>query len=320
MSFPVLTLSRLANAGLLVLLCAPLGIGLAALSGIGHRWVDILAQFTAAALVGALALTAVASVMRLWLAVGAGATTSLILLLAGWPQWAPPTGTPKPGAPVMTLYSANLHVRNRDVEAVRASVADSRADVVVLVETPRAMLGQLDRILPRQTYRVVETGGVYAIDGTVIASRWPVRKVEARSGGNHIAAVVETPLGEVTVFGVHLTRPWPYQYQWGQLTQVMALEASAKGISGPVVMAGDFNSVSSGRVGRTIRKDLGLIPAPGWPGTWPSSLPSAVGMNIDQVYHSPDLAVTGRRLGRPSGSDHRPVVTRLTLSEPRPRP
>lgn len=320
MTFPALTVSRVANAAIVLLLGAPLAIGLAGLSGIGHRWVDILAQFTAAGLVVALGLTALSALVRLWPAVGVGLATCLILLAAGWPQWAPPLGTPKPGAPVLTLYSANLLVDNRDIGAVRRSVAEAQPDVVVLIETPRRMLGRLDRILPDHPYRVVETGGSYSIDGTVIASRWPVRKIEARGGDNHVAAMVETPLGPVTVFGVHLTRPWPYQYQWGQISQVLALEASARGLAGPVLMAGDFNSVSSARIGRMIRRDLGLTPAPGWPGTWPSSLPSRVGMNIDQVYRSDDLAIVGRRLGVRSGSDHRPVVTRFTLAEPRPRP
>ena len=67
-----------------------------------------------------------------------------------------------------------------------------------------------------------------------------------------------------------------------------------------------------------VKRDMDLIPAPGWPGTWPAQLPSFAGMTIDQVYRSPDLALLGRRLGRPSGSDHRPVVTRLTLAQQPP--
>jgi len=35
-------------------------------------------------------------------------------------------------------------------------------------------------------------------------------------------------------------------------------------------------------------------------------------MTIDQVYASPDLGFVSRRLGRPTGSDHRPVVTEIT--------
>lgn len=314
-AFP--TVRQIVTGAMVLSLGPSLMIGAAALSGIGHRWVDILAQFTGPAMAVCVAILIVTLIARLWVAAGVGAVVGLVLLAAGTPQWFPSKGQPEAGAPVVRLYTANLWVWNRDAGAIRASVADSAADVVVLIETPVPMLDDLDRLLPSQPYRVVETGGAYAVDGTVIASRWPVRKVEARGGMNHVAAVVETPLGPVTVFAVHLTRPWPYQFQWGQISQVMALEASMQGLEGQVVMAGDFNSVSSARIGRQIRGEMGLIPAPGWPGTWPEALPSPLGITIDQVYRSPDLALVGRELGPPTGSDHRPVVTLLTRSERR---
>src|SRR5690606_31331133 len=121
--------------------------------------------------------------------------------------------------------------------------------------------------------------------------------------------------GPVHLLGVHLTRPWPFQEQWGQISQTMALEAIVEDLEGPVIAAGDFNSVSNARIGRQVRRDLGLHPAPGFPGTWPAFLPAPLGLTIDQVWASPELAFVSRRLGRANGSDHRPVVTELTLAK-----
>ena len=53
--------------------------GIAALSGVGHRWVDILAQFTAPALLAAVATTAVCLLLRLWPAVWVGAALTSIM-------------------------------------------------------------------------------------------------------------------------------------------------------------------------------------------------------------------------------------------------
>jgi endonuclease/exonuclease/phosphatase (EEP) superfamily protein YafD len=92
----------------------------------------------------------------------------------------------------------------------------------------------------------------------------------------------------------------------------MSLRKVVEGLSGPIVVAGDFNSVSSARIGKQVRRDLGLHPAPGFPGTWPAAVPAALGLTIDQVYATHDLAFVSRRLGRPNGSDHRPVVTDFT--------
>jgi len=70
--------------------------------------------------------------------------------------------------------------------------------------------------------------------------------------------------------------------------------------------------VSSARAGRQVRDRIGLLPAPGFPGTWPSAAPAPLRIAIDQVYASPDLAFVSRRLGRANRSDHAPVVVEIT--------
>ena len=291
--------------------------GVAALSGIGHRWVDILAQFTAPMLLAAGVLTLACLALRLWPASIAGGLAGLLLLVAVWPQWFPPRGAILPDQPIVRVYSANLWVYNADVEAMRRSIVSADADILVLVEVGDAPAARLDALLAGYPHRAV-MGRIDHNDGgarSVIASRYPIaQQLPSRNDGlSAIGAVVRTPLGPINVFGVHLTRPWPYQYQWGQITQAMALTARrAAAPDNPVIAAGDFNSVSSARIGRQIQTDMGLIPAPGWPGTWPAGLPAFAGVTIDQVYRSPDLALVTRRLGRPTGSDHRPVVTEFT--------
>lgn len=318
-----LRISRLWAAGrrvetvLRLAMTASLLLGLMALSGVGHRWVDILFQFTAPALVVTAAATVALIMARRKTAAWLGLAGTLVLALAVAPQWFPASPPPRPGAPIVRIYSANLWARNTDVEAITASIAAADADVVVLVELGDAPAARLDQMLTDYPHRIA-TPRIDRSSGaarSVIASRWPLTLIRDRPDGLHaVSATVRTPLGPLNVLGVHLTRPWPFQEQWGQISQTMALDAVVSDLSGPVVVAGDFNSVSSARIGRQIRRDLGLRPAPGFPGTWPSAVPSVFGVTIDQVWRSPDLAFVSRRLGRPTGSDHRPVVTELTLA------
>lgn len=304
------------------LLAAPAAIALSALTRIGHRWTDLLAQFTAPALAATLALTLLYALMRLRPGMIAGLGVTVLLILAVWPQWLPRGGAlPREGAPTLTLYSANLWARNTDVEAITRSIAEAKADIVVLVELGDAPSAQLDRVLAGYPHRVLNarvdrpSGAARA----AIASRYPLTAIADRPDGLvSVAATAQTPLGPVNIIGVHLTRPWPFQYQWGQINQAAALAAIRRDMTGPVIAAGDFNSVSSARIGRQVQAEARLIPAPGWPGTWPSAAPSAVGMTIDQVWRSPDLALLERRLGRKTGSDHRPVITRFTLAATAP--
>ena len=315
-----MTLIKLAaNVTASALLLGLAAFGAAALSGIGHRWVDILAQFTSPVLLAAVGVTVVCLLFRLWPASIVGGLACVVLALSVWPQWTPTKGSPVPDQPIVRVYSANLYVFNTDVAAMRRSIAAADADILVLVELGQAPALRLDQLLPDYPHRVL-IGQARAGDHarSIIASRYPILQglPERPDGLSTVGATVQTPIGPINVFGVHLTRPWPYQYQWGQITQVMALAERMKAAPDhPVIAAGDFNSVSSARIGKQIQSDLGLIPAPGWPGTWPSQIPAFAGITIDQVYRSPDLSLITRRLGEPTGSDHRPVITEFTRAQ-----
>jgi len=295
----------------------PLVVAASALSGLGHRWPDLLVQFTAPALLATLVLTLVLGLFRLWPGLALGLVASSLLLIAAWPQWFPPRDEARPGSTPLTLYSANVLWDNADVAAMSRSIAEAQPDVVILIELGNEAADQIETLLPRHPHRIQTRP--FGRDGktarSVVASRWPLQPIARAPDGLHaLGAVVQTPDGPVNVVGAHLTRPWPYQYQWGQITQVMALTELRRGLAGPVIVAGDFNSVSTGRIGRQVRDDMKLIPAPGFPGTWPTRLPSFLGVTIDQVWRSPDLALLDRRLGLPNGSDHRPVVTRFAYA------
>lgn len=298
---------------------APLAVAVSALSGIGHRWPDILAQFTAPALIATAAMGAVLMLLRLWPSVVVAVATIGLLTVAVWPQWMPERGTAVAGGPTLSLYSANVLWENEDIAAIAASVEQADADVVILIELGNGPAARIEEILAAYPHRVgtppIARGGKVA--RSVIASRYPLTEIADRSDGLHaVGAVAQTPLGPVNILGVHLTRPWPYQYQWGQISQTMALAEVRRDLEGPVIVAGDFNSVSSARIGKQVQAETELIPAAGFPGTWPTRVPAVLGVTIDQVYRSPDLALLERRLGVPNGSDHRPVVTRFGVAGP----
>lgn len=285
------------------------------LAGVDNRAVDLAAQFSAPLLFAVIALTAGLALLRLRAAAPVSGAISVLLAAAVWPQWFPAASSPDPEAAILRLYSANLYYLNTDTARIRRSIEAADADIVVLIELSSDAALQVDQLLEGYPYRVAsmrldQTRGP---SRSLIASRWPLTARDDPSDGLHsVAATARTPLGPLNVVGVHLTRPWPFQHSWGQISQTMGLAAIVEGLDGPVVVAGDFNSVSSARIGKQVRRDIGLRPAPGFPGTWPENLPSALGITIDQVYASPDLAFVSRSLGLDTGSDHRPVVTAIT--------
>lgn len=306
-------LTRLAA---LAVLAPPALVAVSALSRVGHRLPDLLTQFTAPALIATGAVCVVFLLLRLWGMAALGGVVAGLLLVAVWPQWAPPRGTPADDAETLTLYSANLWARNNDADAVARSIAAADADIVMLIELGDGANARLDEILARYPHRVAtpRKDRPSGAARSVIASKRPLRHMRDADGQGLAALVAEaeTALGPINLIAVHMTRPWPFQHPYGQISQAQRLAGLRHGLTGPVVIAGDFNSVSSGRIGRQIKAQTGLIPAPAWPGTWPAVAPSPLGVTIDHVWRSPDLALLDRRLGDRTGSDHRPVIVELT--------
>lgn len=309
----------LARLAALTVLAPPALVAVSALSRIGHRLPYLLTQFTAPALIATGAVCVVFLLLKLWDMAALGAVVAGLLLVAVWPQWAPPRGAPADGGATFTVYSANLWARNSDADAVARSIAAADADIVMLIELGDGPNARLDEILASYPHRVAtpRKDRPSGAARSVIASKRPLHRVRDADGQGLAALVAEaeTTLGPINLIAVHLTRPWPFQHPYGQISQAERLAGLRHGLKGPVVVAGDFNSVSSGRIGRQIKAETGLIPAPAWPGTWPATAPSPLGITIDHVWRSPDLALLDRRLGGKTGSDHRPVIVKLTRAQ-----
>lgn len=302
-----------------LLMLAPLGapglILLACLMDSDHRWADLLAQFAAPALVSAGVLLVTYLLLRQRLNQLLAGMVGLGLLVVVWPQWAPEGPRPEPEAPVIRVYSANVWIRNTDVEAMRRSIEDADPDVVMLIELGPEARSQADALLAGYPYRSETAGVGDRLERAVIAARFPIEEFGRTPDGLHAIMVRGgTPLGPMTFIVTHLTRPWPFWPQEGQIRQVEALTNRVSTLDSPAVIGGDFNSVTTGRIGQMIRNDMDLNAAPGWPGSWPSSLPGPARITIDQVYVTRELAVRSRRLGRPNGSDHLPIITEIGLA------
>ena len=302
----------------LILWGASLGlVGFAglALVGIGHHLPDVFVLFAKPMLVCATAWFALLVLMNrrgpalLTLAACVG-------LLAALVPYATPTGA-APEARDLRLYVSNTWARNEDTDRLAASIQVSDADVVVLIELGDASAAALDGVLADYPHRVI-TRRVDRPSGaarSVIASRWPVRPIqeEIMDGLPVVAAEVRTPSGPIRVFGLHLTRPWPFQPTTGQIWQLDRLTERLGPQPARTIVAGDFNAPPPGRALRHAVEATGLDLVSGAHGTWPSPAPGPLRLAIDHVMASPDLRPLHSELGASTGSDHHPVIVDLDL-------
>lgn len=286
-------------------------VAASALARPGHRYAELLLQFSAPALTVTVTVVAGLLALRRFRTAGAFLALAAALALGLWPAWRP--HPPARGPVLARVYVANLWARNTEVEAIAASVAAADADVVVLIELGDAAAERLDEILADHPHRVV-TPRVERASGAArlaIASRWPLTPVDADRADGLAAVGAEAALPDGTrlrLIGAHLTRPWPFQWEHAQAWQAERLAARIGETPVRTVVAGDFNAAHAGRPVRLLVEATGLRPAPAVRGTWPAALPAPLRITIDQALVSPDLTVVRRDLGRPTGSDHRPVI------------
>lgn len=152
-----------------------------------------------------------------------------------------------------------------------------------------------------------EDNGVAAFS-LAVASRFPILDTQilplmSASDNRRSAAlktIIDTPLGEVTVIGVHMTTEF---LPAGSAVQVASLAQHVRKIEGPVVIAGDHN------LWRTVVR--GLLPRDFKPSfeaaTWPAKHPHS---QIDHIWVR-GLQAHGCVLPD-QGSDHLPAIAHIT--------
>ena len=194
----------------------------------------------------------------------------------------------------------------------RASLAAARGTLVQARAQYQNDVGRMPGALstPRATPRVPgELGAARGIGGVAVLSRLPVVPGSRECAGNDgmAAMQIETDAGPLWVVALHLHWPWPYR----QATQIAGLAPFFEALDGPVLLAGDFNSVRWAHAVDVVAQATGTRHrGPFEPTfyTWPHAYP----LGLDHVLASPQMCVRVDVVG-PEGSDHNGVLARIDL-------
>lgn len=148
-----------------------------------------------------------------------------------------------------------------------------------------------------------------------VLSRWPVtleRENEIPSGRTMLVRVA-APDGDIRVLVVD-GQSTPLIQRTPRLRAVSDICRAADGSAAPIhIVAGDFNAIGRS-IGFDAIRDAGYGPAAassrGWRGTWPALCPV---YDIDHVWLSDEIAVSGCALFSNLATDHRGTVVRVGL-------
>lgn len=249
-------------------------------------------------------------------AIGSG----LLVYQAGWKDT---VIAQAPGQ--IVVFSWNTMGDKAGAESIAKAAMDAHADVVALPETTAevgsAVASTMAQAGKPMTTLTSKFDDVYKAHSTVvlISKTLGGYRLDTSVGDTgtspSLVAVPENPASPVIV-AAHAMAPEAGKLeQWR--TDLSWLAARCKQPN--VIMAGDFNA--------SIDNVSGLGPAPmgncgdvalklggASIGTWPSSLPTLLGTQIDHVFYSAEWKPVGFRVitSFPSAvSDHRPVVATL---------
>ncbi len=288
-------------------------------------WVfDLTTNFRLQFLGGACVLLALLALRRKWLP---AAALLVIAALNAWPvlpyvpRLATATTAP-PAAMRLKVLTVNVSFWRFSARRFREIVAEAQPDVLLVVEfTPRAeeVLAELDKVFPQQLKAPAE--GPYGIG---LWSRFPLQSAYTfpLGGVQGVEARVQTPAGVFTLLGAHLVSPTlPRRAeQRNEGLQILAQRRAA--ISGPVIVAGDFNvtpyspyysdwlattGLTDSRYGRTLSA------------SWPAALP-ILGIPIDHVAVSNEFVILAHHRLPAFGSDHWGIMAELALQPATPSP
>jgi endonuclease/exonuclease/phosphatase (EEP) superfamily protein YafD len=254
----------------------------------------------------------------LWLPVGA---IGWFLARGRWPTrlalgaamfalpwvWLPAAMAQSSEAPQFRVVSANVHLRNTDPSPLLAWADPSNTDLIVVHELRAAFAQKLAAATQWPHRHLMPHAGAYGIG---LLSRWPlreVREVVGVGGQPQLHALIETPQGTIEVIAVHPRLPTTPAWHSARNQTLVALRPRG---DAPALVVGDFNATPWSSAAP-------LLVQSGWrwfggvQPTWPHS---AWGIPIDAVWGHGAWRVTGREVGPPIGSDHRPLRVGLRLA------
>lgn len=215
------------------------------------------------------------------------------------------------GAPVR-LISFNAWTRNRDWKSIQRFLERERADVVVLVEIGPEKEPLFDAV--RELYPWQTDCTALATCRLAILSRHPWSEARAERATGTMPPVIWAQFGEalgnIRIYGTHLTRPPRIRHQ---LDQTDTLAARLAEETRPLVIAGDFNATPWSLVFNRFTAASGLRAITGLRPTWPVVPVALPQVAIDHVFASDGIATTRVDVGPLLGSDHLPVVSDIVV-------
>lgn len=304
---PVGRPTRLVELWVVLLLLWGLGVRLP----VEAWWVDLWRHFVVQIGLAAVVLSVWAALERRWWAAAAAAALALL-------QATESLGAlqPRPEGKAVRVTAWNVQRDQDDHAAIVTWLRGHDATLLCAIETHGAWVRDLDGVPGLQVVHDASREGFFgaallSFDPHVVA-RGPARSVYPR--GTLVEAPVLVHGRPLDVLLVHTLPPLGEEATAVRDEQIAWIGRWTASRELPWVVCGDFNAT----YWSAPMRRLGVTRPQGsrWPvGTWPSWLPTWLGIPIDHVLASEAFTVVGRSVGTGEGSDHRLLTVDLVWED-----
>ena len=215
----------------------------------------------------------------------------------------------------MSLLNYNVLSGNRTAKDAAGFIARTAPDVALIMETPGVVeyIPQIEAALP---YRLgcerVATCDISLFSRHPIADG-RVLDIPPFRRSRLVVAPMTIEGVSLTVVGIHLSKPY---FDEASVQELGYLRYVLSQVTGPVIVAGDFNSALWAAPIAWLGRAQNLVPGPTYPATWPVEL-GPLGVPIDNIFTRGDARIIDVSAGEDSfGSNHRYLLARIGLYAP----
>lgn len=201
---------------------------------------------------------------------------------------------------------------NHDTTPLARWLTEAKPDVLVLHEVSPDYAKGLDALNAYPFRHLVPRNDPF---GMAVLSRLPiaqVQTVEDDDGLEHIEAQLDWNGQQIRLTAWHPMPPISQYDHTKRNHQLQSLAKAAKASGQPAIVAGDLNATPWSNAFSNLDQ-VGLRRASGLAPTWPAVGHGWMGIPIDHVLVTPQWSVVKQEVGPYLGSDHLPVIVRISL-------
>lgn len=285
-----------------------------------YLFLELTTHFRVQYLWTAIIFAVILIAFRSWFAVGLMVVTIVINGFYVLPYYFSESSTVQNNsAKEVKVMLANVEHLNKNYEKLLESVKASEADVVILQEITEAWWENVKAL--ENDYQFVKSMQKQGGSGMAIFSRFQLESSEILQLDNssHPAILNKFKVDEkiLTLLAIHPPTPIRNDKFTNRNLQFAESAKLLRETPNPKVLIGDMNITmwspyfvnlvrDSGM--RDVRKGRGIYPS------WVSFLPNPLRIAIDHCLASDDIEVVDIELGKPTGSDHLPLIVSLKIS------